>query len=157
MYEALCSWENLIRAYRRASKGKRGRSDVAEFEHHLEDNLAGLREELTSGVYRPAGYSCFYIHEPKRRLISAADFRDRVVHHALCLQVEPLFERSFWIQQQAGVPAVRFLRGGVEMRRSVRPRCFRVRRTRPSAIRLSRSCATGGRSVSRHTRSRRSR
>jgi hypothetical protein len=35
------------------------------------------------------------IHEPKRRLISAAPFRDRVVHHALCNCIEPLFERSF--------------------------------------------------------------
>ena len=40
-------------------------------------------------------YDSFYIHEPKRRLISAAPFRDRVVHHALCNVIEPIFERSF--------------------------------------------------------------
>jgi RNA-directed DNA polymerase len=45
--------------------------------------------------YRPGAYESFYIHEPKRRLISAAPFRDRVVHHALCNLIEPVFERSF--------------------------------------------------------------
>jgi hypothetical protein len=37
----------------------------------------------------------FHIEEPKRRKISAADFRDRVVHHALCNLIEPRFERLF--------------------------------------------------------------
>jgi retron-type reverse transcriptase len=45
--------------------------------------------------YRPGPYTSFYIHEPKRRLISAAPFRDRVAHHALCNVIEPPFERSF--------------------------------------------------------------
>ena len=33
--------------------------------------------------------------DPKRRIVSAAPFRDRVVHHALCAVIEPLFERGF--------------------------------------------------------------
>jgi hypothetical protein len=48
-----------------------------------------------SGHYRPGSYESFFIHEPKRRLISAAPFRDRVVHHALCNVVEPMFDRGF--------------------------------------------------------------
>ncbi len=95
MYDQLTSWANLLLAYRRASKGKRGQAAVAGFEHQLEEHLVGLQEELRSLTYRPGPYSSFYIHEPKRRLISAAPFRDRVVHHALCNLIEPLFERSF--------------------------------------------------------------
>lgn len=95
MYDALCSWENLLCAYRRASKGKRGNPTVAAFEHRLGDELSALRTELLAGRYQPSGYSSFWIHEPKRRLISASAFRDRVVHHALCLQIEPRFEASF--------------------------------------------------------------
>jgi len=68
---------------------------VAAFEHRLEDNLLALQDELRSFTYRPGPYESFYIHEPKRRLISAAPFRDRVVHHALCNRIEPLFERGF--------------------------------------------------------------
>ncbi|NIU56800.1 MAG: RNA-dependent DNA polymerase [Phycisphaerae bacterium] len=95
MYEHLISWKNLLLAYKKASKGKRGRSNVAAFEHRLEDNLLQLQNELRTQTYRPGEYDSFYIHEPKRRLISAAPFRDRVVHHALCNVIEPLFERSF--------------------------------------------------------------
>jgi RNA-directed DNA polymerase len=95
MYEIITSWSNLLLAYTRAAKGKRGHANVAGFEHRLEDNLLQLQHELQDFSYRPGSYDSFYIHEPKRRLISAAPFRDRVVHHALCNLIEPLFERSF--------------------------------------------------------------
>ena len=91
----LTDWENLWLAYRKAAKGKRGKPAVAAFEHRLEDNLHLLQEELIAQAYCPGPYHSFYIHEPKRRLISAAPFRDRVVHHALCNIIEPRFERSF--------------------------------------------------------------
>ena len=95
MYDQLCSWDNLLIAYQKASKGKRGGSNVALFEHHLEDHLIDLQSELLNHTYTPGRYASFYIHDPKKRLISAAPFRDRVIHHALCNLVEPIFERSF--------------------------------------------------------------
>jgi retron-type reverse transcriptase len=95
LYGILCSWANLLLAYQKASRGKRGHPNVAAFELRLEDNLLALQEELRSFTYRPGKYTSFYIHEPKRRLISAAPFRDRIVHHALCNQIEPIFELSF--------------------------------------------------------------
>jgi RNA-directed DNA polymerase len=88
-------WDNLLAAYRKARKGKRGRPEVAAFEWDLEGELLRLRRELASRSYRPGSYRSFYIHEPKRRLISAAPFRDRVIHHALCNRMEPELERSF--------------------------------------------------------------
>ncbi|MFN8059104.1 MAG: hypothetical protein U0Q12_08050 [Vicinamibacterales bacterium] len=101
MFDALSSWSNLLRAYRRAATGKRGKPSVAAFEHRLEEQLLALQRELREGSYRPGAYTHFQIHEPKRRLISAAPFRDRVVHHALCNIIEPTFERSFVSQSFA--------------------------------------------------------
>ncbi len=95
MFSQLTSWENLLLAYHRASKGKRGNPAVAAFEYRLEDNLLELQARLRSHTYEPGAYTHFFIHEPKRRLISAAPFRDRVVHHALCNLIEPIFERTF--------------------------------------------------------------
>ncbi|MBI4670605.1 MAG: group II intron reverse transcriptase domain-containing protein [Chloroflexi bacterium] len=95
MYAQLCSWDNLFYAYRKASRGKRGHANVAAFEYRLEDNLLQLQCELQDQSYTPGTYHSFYIHDPKKRLISAAPFRDRVVHHALCNLIEPIFERSF--------------------------------------------------------------
>lgn len=68
---------------------------MAAFEYRLEDNLLQLQAELRTESYQPGPYTSFYIHEPKKRLISAAPFRDRVAHHALCNLIEPLFERGF--------------------------------------------------------------
>lgn len=66
------------------------------FEHQLADRLLSLQAELQSGQYRPGAYRHFVINEPKRRKISASPFRDRVVHHALCNIIEPLFEDKFF-------------------------------------------------------------
>jgi retron-type reverse transcriptase len=95
MYHQLCSWDNLLLAYHKAGKGKRGHPNAAEFEYRLEDNLLQLQRELKDRTYRPGKYHSFHIHDPKKRLISAAPFRDRVVHHALCNLIEPVFEKSF--------------------------------------------------------------
>lgn len=91
----LVSWDNLFSAWQKASKGKRGKAEVALFEYKLEQNLLSLQADLSTGSWQPAGYQSFYVHDPKRRLISAAPFPDRVVHHALCNLIEPVFERSF--------------------------------------------------------------
>jgi len=95
LYGSICSFENLWRAAREARRGKRKRPDVLHFWHELEGRLVHLRDELAEQSYTPGAYRSFYIHDPKKRLISAAPFRDRIVHHALCRVIEPLFERGF--------------------------------------------------------------
>ncbi len=95
MYASICAWDNLWLAWRRAARGKRSTRTVAAFEFQLADRLVELRHDLTSKRYQPGAYVHFTIHEPKRRKISAAPFRDRVVHHALCNIVEPIFEARF--------------------------------------------------------------
>ncbi len=94
-FRHLCSWENLVLAWRKAARGKRGTASVARFEYRAEEHLADLRTRLLAGTYRPSPYVHFHIKEPKRRKISAARFRDRVVHHALCNLIEPRFECLF--------------------------------------------------------------
>jgi hypothetical protein len=94
-YARVYAWDNLWWAWRQAARGKRGLAPAATFEYRLADNLLALQAELQERTYQPGPYASFYIHEPKRRLISAAPFRDRVVHHALCNVIEPVFERSF--------------------------------------------------------------
>lgn len=95
IWDQITDWSNLLIAFRRAASGKRGRAAAASFEHRAADRLDELQSELLDLRYRPGPYTHFYIHEPKRRKISAAPFRDRVVHHALCHIIEPHFERRF--------------------------------------------------------------
>ncbi len=95
LYPQIYSWENLERAYRKARRGKRKYEPAADFEYAWEHQLLRLQAELSAKTYQPGLYHSFYIHEPKKRLISAAPFRDRVAHHALCLLIEPIFEARF--------------------------------------------------------------
>jgi RNA-directed DNA polymerase len=95
LYLLITDFENLRLAFRGAARGKRSKPDVAAFEFDLEANLIALQDELRSQTYIPGPYHSFRIHDPKPRLISAAPFRDRVVHHALCNVIEPIFERRF--------------------------------------------------------------
>jgi RNA-directed DNA polymerase len=95
LYPRIYSFENLYLAYKAAARRKRGQPNVALFEMNLPENLLQLEEELVSRTYRPGPYYNFRITHPKPRLISAAPFRDRVVHHALVRQIEPILERRF--------------------------------------------------------------
>ncbi len=95
LYPQVYDWSNLLLAARNAARGKRGRGPASAFEVDLADQLLELADELRHQTYRPGPYESFFIHEPKRRLVSAASFRDRVVHHALCNVIEPVFERGF--------------------------------------------------------------
>ncbi len=63
------------------------------FNARLEDHLHVLRRTLLDGSYRPGEHRHFQVHEPKTRWISAAPYRDRVVHHALCQVIEPVLDR----------------------------------------------------------------
>jgi Sulfatase-modifying factor enzyme 1/Reverse transcriptase (RNA-dependent DNA polymerase) len=95
VWQQLVSFENLLLAYRKARRGKSRRSSVAGFECNLEKELLQLQRELQSGVYQPGNYRLFTIYERKPRQISAAPFRDRVVHHAIMNVIEARIDRSF--------------------------------------------------------------
>ena len=95
LWPVLTSFPNLLRASKKAKRGKRFRPSVSAFEFDLEPELWALQHELVTKTYRPGNYRSFYIYEPKKRLISAAPYRDRVVHHALTGILEPIFEPTF--------------------------------------------------------------
>ena len=95
LYAELCSFRNLELAYRKARKGKRSKKAACDFEFNLEENLLQLKRELEISVYEPQPLKQFIIRDPKTRVISASHFRDRVVHHALCNIIQPIFERTF--------------------------------------------------------------
>lgn len=94
LYEEICSFENLLWAARRAERCKRFQDVVGRFRTSLEAELLQLQRELRERTYQPGGYREKVIARPKRRMISAAPFRDRVVHHAVCNVVMPRFERK---------------------------------------------------------------
>lgn len=95
LFEELTSFKNLLLAAGKSQKGKRMKPNTAKFNFFLEKELLRLQQELLSQTYRPGTYRNFFVYEPKPRLISAAPYRDRVVHHAFCNVIEPLFDKTF--------------------------------------------------------------
>ncbi len=95
LWPQVVAWENLCLAYRKCRRRKRSKPDAVRFDFAWESELLRLQRELVTGSYAPGPYHHFLIHDPKQRLISAAPFRDRVVHHAVVNVLEPLFERRF--------------------------------------------------------------
>jgi hypothetical protein len=95
LWPTFISWENMQAAYRKCRRRKRYDPDAAAFDYAWESNLLNLLRELEDGGYRPGPYRNFFIVDPKRRKISAAPFRDRVLHHAVVRILEPIFESKF--------------------------------------------------------------
>lgn len=95
LWGRITAFENLLQASRQAQKGKRYRPSVLEFNYHLEEELHTLQAELLNKTYQPGAYRTFRIYDPKPRLISAAPYRDRVIHHALCNIIVPLLDSTF--------------------------------------------------------------
>ena len=94
LFEQVANFGALRAAERRARRGKAERPDVARFVFQLKTNLLALEAELRSGSYRMRPCRTFWIREPKLRRICAAAYRDRVVHHAVCEVLDPVFDRS---------------------------------------------------------------
>ncbi len=95
LFDRIATFEALGAAALRAVSGKRRSPGPAAFLANLETEVLRLERELRAETWRPGGYVSFEVRDPKRRLISAAPFRDRVVHHAVCAVIAPLFERGF--------------------------------------------------------------
>ena len=95
IYPKIISKENLYRAAYMAAKARRYTDSVAEFNFYLEEEIEKMHRELKEKTYNPGKYRVFTVYDPKERRISAAPFKDRVVHHAVHDVIEPLIDKSF--------------------------------------------------------------
>lgn len=92
IFEKIVTFENLLLASRNAVRGKKDKKAVASFCFHIENEVLALQSELLNRTYKPRPFIQFEVREPKVRKICSSDFRDRVVHHAICNLIEPIFE-----------------------------------------------------------------
>ncbi len=104
VYQEICDYENLYNAYLKARKNKRYRSDVLKFSSNLEEELFDIQRELLNHTYRVGRYREFHVYEPKKRLIMALPFRDRVVQWAVYQVLNPEFEKGYITDSYACIP-----------------------------------------------------
>lgn len=104
---ALSTWEHLLAAYHDARRGKRHHGPVSAWFGDWELRLLALQRRLREGyVFGP--YATFAVHDPRPRLVAAAPFEDRVVHHAMVRAIGPMLDRRL----PAACVACRAGRGG---------------------------------------------
>jgi retron-type reverse transcriptase len=101
LFDQITDPDNLWKAYRKASRGKRSTMGYLLFKQDDGANLSSLRQRLMDGSYTPGKPRTFMVFEPKPREISALPFTDRVAQHALCNIIEPIFDRVFLPQSYA--------------------------------------------------------
>jgi len=95
LYTRINDFDNILSASKKARRSKRYKNSTAEFEFNLENNLINIQNELKNKTYKFGEYREFMIKDPKERIIAAAPYRDRVVHHAVMNIIEPLFDKTF--------------------------------------------------------------
>ncbi|MBR3458057.1 MAG: group II intron reverse transcriptase domain-containing protein [Selenomonadaceae bacterium] len=95
LYGKITSFENLYEAYLKAAEHRDLRGEVLDFTARLEENLTGLHLELAGMTYKRGRMRSFYVHDPVKRLIMAAPFRDRVVDWAIYRILNPIVDRRY--------------------------------------------------------------
>lgn len=93
LFDAIVEPVNLRLAFCRAARGKRHRPEVMRFAATLDERLAEMRIRLLAGTFPVGRFRQFEIHDPKRRIITAPVFPERVLHHAIVNVCEPHFDR----------------------------------------------------------------
>lgn len=83
LYSKIAVPDNLRSAFLKAARGKQDRPEVIAFRAHFESNIMRLRQEVLDRKVKLGDYRFFYVHDPKKRLICAASFKERVLHHAI--------------------------------------------------------------------------
>ena len=94
-YEQVASYSNIYAAYLDARKGKSERNEIMRFSLELDTHLNDLYNDLQEERYKVSGYRIIYIHVPKKRLIMALQFRDRVLQWAVYRLLNPLYEKTY--------------------------------------------------------------
>jgi hypothetical protein len=87
--------DSVWEAYHACMRGKFRSKQAIEYMSRANDDIPVLAKELWSKTYKPGTSTCFMVLYPKPREVFAASFRDRIVHHWICMRLEPLFEERF--------------------------------------------------------------
>ena len=94
-WPVVCNFGWLIEADRNARKGKRYRAEVLNFTARLEDNLFVIQQGMMNGSYVLGPYRKLWVYVPKKRLVMALDYPDRIVQWSLYLYLNPIYDRLF--------------------------------------------------------------
>ncbi len=113
LYTKIADPVNLRVAFWKAAKGKQDRREVIAFRKDFEGNMGRLKRQFESRKVVVGDYRFFSVRDPKKRLICAASFDERVLHHAVmniceeALESYAIFDSYACRKGKGGCKAVR--------------------------------------------------
>lgn len=106
VFERFATFGNMYDGYRLARRNKRYMSVVLDYSANLEENIINDVNRLQWKMYRPGTPMPFYEYFPKKRLIHALPFSDRVVNCAAYNVLFPIYRRSFYEHSYGSIPGL---------------------------------------------------
>jgi len=95
LIDRVSDFENLLTAFRLCSRGKKSTGGYQHFLFNYGEKLKSIEQEIKeTNNFRWSGHREFYVHDPKKRKIMAAPFRDRIVHTAIHEILNPIIDHE---------------------------------------------------------------
>ena len=99
LFNRIISYENLVRAEKKARLGKTKRYGVKKFDRNPYENLVRLQKALIEDTYRTSEYCVYTIiadrGNKEREIYRLPYYPDRIVHHAIMNVIEPYLVNRF--------------------------------------------------------------
>lgn len=99
LFNRIISYENLVRADKKARLGKTKRYGVKKFDRNPHENLVRLQKALIEDTYRTSEYCVYTIiadrGNKEREIYRLPYYPDRIVHHAIMNVIEPYLVSRF--------------------------------------------------------------
>ncbi len=89
------SLANIWQSWYKFRRGKKSSKELECFTYYLEQNLRQLWSDLNNGNYKHGGYKKFIVTDSKRREISIASLKDRIVHRLLYEYLTEIYDKIF--------------------------------------------------------------
>lgn len=89
------SLANIWKSWYKFRRGKRKTKELDCFQYFLEKNLLQLYSDLNRNEYKHGGYKKFTVVDNKKRKISVATVRDRIVHRLLYEYLVEIYDKTF--------------------------------------------------------------
>jgi len=104
VFEKFVEFENQYDGYRLARRDKRYKPEVLAYSAHLEENIIDGINHLIWKDYGISGVHEFYEYFPKKRIITAWPFKNRVINCAAYNVLWPIYVRSMYEHSYGSIP-----------------------------------------------------
>lgn len=95
LFDKIVTLKNFWEAYRLTALGKKNSMEYLRYKEYDGKHIHDTIDRVVSGEYIPGEFNVFTVYDPKKRIVRALPFKDRIVQHAIHNVIGPIFEGVF--------------------------------------------------------------